>query len=124
MLSTVAGAQTFMPSRSSTLLVAAATSLLPLPNKVSTSAPCTPDTLGYCVANISGDLESVDCFSINQGLPSVLTIGTITFEILTPDGSIADFTQFFSDDGNGDCMSMMSWSPDDPKAFYGDSNLP
>lgn len=128
MLSTVAEGQAFMPSRSNPLLLAPSISANRIANlgsnKAATSAPCKPDALGYCVANIGGDLESIGCSGFGQGLATSEEIGTITFEILTPDGSIVDFTQFFSDDGNGDCTSMMSWSPDDPARFYSDPNLP
>ena len=84
---------------------------------------CTRDSLGYCVTSQTGLLNGGRCLIA----PRVIVnehLGTVIYHILTPNGTIQDFTETVTDDGTGSCTTNESWSPGEPSVVFHDPNLP
>jgi hypothetical protein len=84
---------------------------------------CTRDSLGYCVVGTTGLLNGGRCLIA----PRVVVnehLGTIVYHILTPNGTIQDFTETVTDDGTGSCTTNESWSPGEPSVVFNDPHLP
>jgi len=85
--------------------------------------PCGVDSYGYCVASISHGAGPESCIT-SDGTSEREIIGTNVYSIFISNGTLANYSVTYSDDGSGNCFTVWSWAPGEPSQVYGDPNLP